>query len=457
MSHILYDFLNDSPLFLESYIRDDFSNLTDSDLSRELQRYRDYVMEHLHSLQVEIQNASTRLSVSIQGFDTTTPRNNLLKQLSLYMDAVIISDPIFKLTTVQTSTTQTLGKYLGLGVADGVDRRSLSEACTYMKSLAPLVAIDYVKFSPISLLHEPPSELFIYHSDNYFADILPHELLDYFYKKVKVYPMQRVDGGWGIFPEKKLEPCRGIAIEFDGHSENVGNFYHLFESEVVSMDEETGRVLFRQHLPDTPPEKNYFNAWVSQSVNRSAGGFMNQVLSEIYQSSSFGSMYLTTSPFVQDLLGYKLNIPGDFKSEIANLVLDLELPVLEDVSLEDLMSIRTQDGEAFHNFRIALEKNLRGLRGVHDSDQLRRELENVAHEMSEVQVNEIQTKIRTVKKTSGIDMAIATASLSAAIQSHGLSLLGLGVVLAKGYKNYTSYIRDVKQNPAYFLWRATKH
>ena len=48
-----------------------------------------------------------------------------LKQTALYLDRVIVADPLFPLTSAPTATTEAVSAYLGMPQREGVDRRHL--------------------------------------------------------------------------------------------------------------------------------------------------------------------------------------------------------------------------------------------------------------------------------------------------------------------------------------------
>lgn len=90
MSHINFDFLTES--FLFGYgLEDNFSALSDYELEKELNRYREYVISNMGEICREIIFDSRKIAVTIESF-LERPREELLKQLALYVDVVTISD-----------------------------------------------------------------------------------------------------------------------------------------------------------------------------------------------------------------------------------------------------------------------------------------------------------------------------------------------------------------------------
>lgn len=106
MSHINFDFLTESFLF-GSGLEDKFSALSDYELEKELNRYREYVISNMGEICREIISDSRKIAVTIESF-SERPREELLKQLALYVDVVTISD-----LTQSTLKAQLLSKEMG--------------------------------------------------------------------------------------------------------------------------------------------------------------------------------------------------------------------------------------------------------------------------------------------------------------------------------------------------------
>ncbi|MBN7576343.1 hypothetical protein C1H57_15150 [Clostridium sp. 2-1] len=452
MSNLLYDFLVSSELFNDNYIEEEYSKLSDKDLIKILTDYREYVL-NCKELKEELINQDSKLSIQMESFNKFLPNEELLKQLAFYMDKIIINDPIFQMTNLKNEQSKVMNNYLGLKEQKVIDRKALVEKINYMKKLTPMVVGRYVKFRPMSYFHEPPKEIPICYSDNYFSDTLPKNVLEWFKKYVKVHNLEQ-DGDSLICKfNEKLKLGRRIMIEFEGHADSMSNMYFLFETKILEYNEKTGRAKMAYRLPDTLPSEEEFNAWVNQSINRTAGGFYNSVFKEVYNASLIGSSYFTTSSFIAELLNRDIGNVNSFEQDIFNLALNLNLPIINKADINNIMNIRENDGEAFLNFRIELRKRLKELRGIKDKTELKYKLENIEQEMNEVQVHEVDNKFKQLKRNIGSDLIIGAASLATTIQSGGLSLLGAAGAIAKGYKDYSDYVSKAKDNPGYFLWK----
>ena len=145
MSHINFDFLTESFLFGPG-LEDKFSALSDYELEKELNRYREYVISNMGEICREIISDSRKIAVTIESF-SERPREELLKQLALYIDVVTISDPLFELTEKKSNSTKVMAEYYGINSDNTIDREQLVAALKYMKESTILVVCN------LSLIH----------------------------------------------------------------------------------------------------------------------------------------------------------------------------------------------------------------------------------------------------------------------------------------------------------------
>lgn len=449
MSKQLLDFVKKSSLFKANYVESQYQGWSEKKLQRELAGYRDYC---LSTISFERDRNPNNLSILVEGFRRFLPDESLLKQCALYMENIIISDPLFEQAYPRNEDHQAVNALVGMKKSE-IDRAAVASAVNYVKSLQNALKSEFVKLVPLSYLHEPPEEIPVFFPKNLFSDLLPQDLLRFFRSNAQVSPLYKTGRGWAIGQPKDLEPCRAISIHF-GDDHRSGMIYFLNQQEITSFDEDTGKVEFVVHHPSDPPEPPLFENWINQSINKTAHNVFERVFNEIGIANRMKANYLTSSTFVADLLSQDLpTSDATFHSSIMNLVLDLNLPVLEGVSLDSILEIRQKDGEVFQNFRLDLETKLRTLRQIDDTHKLKAEIENVTHELSEVQVNEVNKKIAKIKRRMVSDVFILVGGLVTIIQAEGIGIPLLSYGMSKGYQTYNEYKNEIKENPAFFLWK----
>lgn len=448
-----YGFLIDSIFFDEKSLNNKFKNETIERLAKELDDYREYCLSNYGELVAQIKGSDNPLRVTSSKAYTSIQR---LKQTALYLDQFIIDDPLFKLSDPPNQSSHAFSKYLGYEPSR-LDKESIFKAASFMWSLTPMIVADYVKPFPLSYYFERGPEIPLYYPINNNEDLLPKPLRDFFWENTVINTLIKNEEKGYMVVNKPLEPCRGIFIDFKGAEFDGSMGYHLFQTEYLPNPDEPGKYTVRQFMPDTPPEKEEFEAWVIQSVNKAAKNYHDQIFAETAISASLDSNYLCQNPFASKLLDQSLKHEDEsISSFTANQVLNLELPFLEKIDTQKLMDIRLHEQDIFTNFRIELERNFRELRNETDPKTLEMKTQNIWHELNQVQLAKIKSKIENIKQQSSVNLALGIGGLASTIATSGLSLFATALAAGKGYKSYLEYQEKVKENPSYLLWRVQK-
>jgi hypothetical protein len=226
--------------------------------------------------------------------------------------------------------------------------------------------------------------------------------------------------------------------------------------EILERDKESRTAKIRMSLPEELPDKARFEAWVIQSINQTAGHVYHRTVVENSFSYKFGASYLTNSPFMFDLLKQIVPVNDDIATNSVNAVLNMDLPFLDEVDIEVLMKIRSDEGEAFESFRKELDKQLREMRQISDPETLKKKMEDVVHELSEVQVPHMTRKLTSLKKQFFAEAGIMAGGLYGAIQTGGWTIPVAVLAAFQGYRSIVEYRAQTKENPAFFLWKTLR-
>lgn len=451
MGSITYSFLADSILFHEKNLQNNFKDITVDRLEREIQEYREFCIRNFEDLISEIKGRDSFLKVfSHQG---ETPLN-LLKQTALYIDQFIIPDPIFALSEKRSEMANVSSRYLGFDEIN-LNKETLALNARFLKNITPMIAADYVKIFPKSFYFERPEGIPITVPKDYHNDILPGEILHFLRSHAKVQSLQKSsNGGWRVLDD--LSPCRSIIVEFEKEAVSKTMIFYLFETEIMSYDEETRIATVRQTLPDSIPDRPYFDAWVNQSLNSTAKSYFDHVFIESALSASLNATYLSDSHLAHELLTKSFGATETIESYTASQLLNFELPFIENIDINKLMTVREFEADTFTNFRIELEKNFRELRTLTDEKLIKQKTENIFHELGQVQGQKIKLKVGNLRKQLGLNALIAIGGLAASVVSSGVTLGATALAIGKGFKDYNEYIEKMKENPAYLLWKVRK-
>jgi hypothetical protein len=451
MGSLVYDFLHESVLFDPGSIETAFASLSETDLQLALREYREFVLDSAAALEAEARELEGAFKVftSIGSIDVA-----MLRQCAWYVSHFVVDDPLFRLSAPRADAQEPLEQFLGLKSSASVDRQGLVDVLRDLRAITPMVAANYVKFLPVSRLFEVPRQLPITYSPTGFVEALPAELMGWLRERASVRKVE-LAGDHMVIPltNDTLEPCRIIAIQFGSDPGDLPFIFQLFQQRILGLDEATGTARFAMTLPDTPPDVAGFDAWVKQSINQAARSLFMRLMHENAVAYRLGAEYLTTSGFAAELMQQGTSPDPDIRRHTANTLLNLEVPFAPDASIERLMDIRVSDGEAFQDFRIALEKQFRELQLTTDADELRLKAGHAVHELTEVQLRAVTTQVRRLAENSALDGVIGAAGLGASFLTGGLSLVATAIAGARGLRSWHEYQTSIRQNPAFFLWR----
>lgn len=450
MANKCISFLLDSFLYLNTSVESNYSAYQDNDIIRELQRYREYVLKNLEDIQAEIKHTYDKLNISIESFGTL-PTEELYKQLVLYMDQVVIPDPLFELTEERNQLSDTVGRYIGFQKTNTFDRRKLVDVINYIKCISPLIESKFVVMLPISLIHESPKEIGINYSPTAFSDVIPTPILEQYRSIVKVYNLEKSGKGLIMDPQKALKVGTQIYVDFPDEIKTMGCMYQYMLQEVVDYDESTGLAQFRMYIPDTVEESTFYH-WVNQSINQAANHHFKEKYAELVLAHKCGCMYLTQSPLTSKILQTVIERPTK-ECEIANMAMKLDLPVINELPITDILEIRNNYGEAFHNFRDELNSKLVGLDAVSDSESFKRQLDNISYELTNIQVKDVEKECRKISRTLKLDALACTGSLITSYATGGITAVGAAAAFIKGISDIGKYYTEVQEHNGLFLWK----
>ncbi len=446
----LFDFLTESFLFRDDLVDEQFAHTPIDELERELGRYREFCIQNESALAAEVDSRNCNLTL----YEAEQVGIRELTQAALYVDQYVLQDPLFRFTAKKPESAQTLNRASICPPSNEGELRlgDLAQTLKTMKALTPMVAAGFVKFLPTSLASESPSEIPIYAPDNYFEDALPSEVLRLFKEAAQVSTV--LPSKDGCFKLQNLRPCRGINIEFKGDIENHAFMYTLHHiEEAVLKHGSSNELRVSLTLPDEPPDPAQFRVWVQQSVNQAARQLFRDTYDGAVVAASLDAAYSTHSPLRFGALRKAVRADTSVPLHTANTFLNLELPFIQEIDISRLMQIRRDEGEAFRNFRLALDHKLSSLRETSDTSAAKKLAAEAVRELTEVQLHDVELKMRSVREKLGYSALVGLVSLAAAVQNHGFSILSAAVASVPIGSAVLDYRKDVRQHPAFFLWK----
>lgn len=463
MAHINYDFLSESFLFSDTGIEDGFKEYSDTQIRSELDKYRNYILSNIDSIRNEIILDKRKIKITIESF-ISRPSEEYLKHLVLYVDCVLIADPLFELTENKNEASEVIGEYMGIKKHKEIDRLSLSEALKYMKNSTPLIVCDFVKFIPTSFIHEAPKDIPIVYDESGFRESLPEHLMTLIKNKLVVHNIKYNNGGLTITPNESLKKGTMLYLHFPEIEKRSGEIVSYQKMEPIGDIDENGHFKVAFYIPKSITDYE-FTVWLEQSRNRASMQLFDDTIKEYSYASGFNSIYLTGSELKAQILS---SVYDDSpRADIANLAMRLNLPIVEQADLITILNIREKYGESFNNFRVSLGNELIKLRNIDDANILKKRLDELSYQIHETNINAIDKDMRKIINSIKIDGSIVTGSLltsyianyNGSVASAALSLTGVcsGLfVLAKGVSGSLKEMVSIKEKPEYFLWKLDK-
>ncbi|MDQ2844639.1 MAG: hypothetical protein M3Y72_27060 [Acidobacteriota bacterium] len=445
-----YEFLADSLLFNEALLTDKFAHVSNDELEGELQRYRDFAIKEATTVEAEIESDPSNLVI----VSDEPIRLAHLTQSALYVNQYVFDDPLLPLIERLDRTADAMNQYLGMKQNEGVDRGKLARVAGLLKSATPFVAGNFLKLLPLRATRSVGEPLKINYSPTAYEDALPAEILRLFREAAVVRSMSKLEAGFRL--ESELRPGRAINIDFEGHS-GYGDFmYLLWQHDLIEMDEDTGKVRGYMTLPDEAPNPEYFAHWVKQSINQAALSLFTGIERQLGVAARLNAVVGSRSDLMFRAIQKVCEASGSVPVQTANVFLNLDLPVLADVSAETIMRIRRDEGEAFRSFRLLLDQKLSTVRQESDPEEAKKTAAYAVHELTQVRMDEIDGKMKGVKEKLAANAMVAGVSLAAAVHTAGFSLLSAAAAGVTIGRTIVEYRQDVKRNPAFFLWKVLK-
>lgn len=457
MSRHLMDFLADSYLLNPDHIESRYRLFSDAELRAELDAYLAHASKTAPERLTELADAgrdSLCTWLDMSG-DQLTASVSVLRRACLYFDVVYCAEPILALCEEPHILEESVNRLLGFD-GRGIPRLRLAEGAAYVRRLQPLIAAGCLK------LVAPPSRTSTDTAimkvgggkiSGVFPGLARGRLPDILTAELRVEPLMRTQSGWMSGPDVPAGPGRAISLSHPGHDSR--RIYTLLRDQIDSWDSDTGKVVLNRDYPeDLPPSELEYESWIQDAKRSYAGDILRRLAHEVGGAQATSSIITTESTLVAGLLSEAPPAQRRTRELVAELALRIDVPVLERLSLSQVAHLRGEGSESFVAYRTALQRQLRGLRGVTDPAVLSAKLDDVAHEFEECQLPEMVEDLRRMRKKYALEIPVSIIGLVTgfAWSPVGALLATLGVLKAASAP--ITDRRNIRAKPAYFLWRA---
>jgi hypothetical protein len=434
MGSVLYDFLSESLLFNDELLEGRYESLSQRCLAHELAKYRDFCDDNSEQIAAEAKDNKSPLKVYWNAHPSVGLDIAQLKQSAFYLDQWIIPDPLYPLTSRASDSPLVDTSPWKLPFCDAMSGM-LYTAVKAMKLLIPMVEHDYVKFLPYDSC---PSV----HTEE-----LNWPMTEEFERHVRQHAL--VEGPTGTLRKlnnKSLAP-NDLGILFEIEPKIYLDCASMSDAGVA----QPARANNDNQQLLAGDSKNLARKTLAEAATR----VMTFLQRQFRKSYEFDASFLARSQSVYDLLGLIFPGANDIQRYTSYQLVRLRLPFLRGVDISDLLRIRKNE-ESFMIFRGALEKIFAELRLENNDETIRLKAENAMHEFSEVQLPQVNSKIKQLRVKAFAEAGLGLAGFAGSVATGGVSLLATGVALAQLMKTCAEYKKEMVVNPAYFLWRVSR-
>jgi hypothetical protein len=440
----IYDFLDESILPDVGHAR-----ITDDRILAELESYRSHVAGSLSDIREGWRRRNKGPNAFVATGTKPTTDRVTLRHMALYFERAVIDDPLLSVQP-PSGGRAVLAEFISGGAASApaLDRARLAAALDFLAAVRPLVKAGFLTIAPFGNTPDPSSPLPLLYSPTAFEERVPERLREWFRSRARVHGLWRA-GDTLVSSDEPLKPTRTIGIQFDGLNQAMA--FRLMRTTPESHSDDPRHVTFTVHDADAPVSEEEFNVWVAQSINQLAGNVYADVTRDVINAASLEAMLLTDSTFVEDFLSYD----GDSvvrEHAVAELALQIQLPVLDTISESDLMRVRGNEPASLAAFRIQLDRGLSSISSERDEAEKQRKLAEFRHEMT-LRAREADLAVQRLQRAMKTDMVLGAVSLAASYFAGGLLAAGALVAARDALKRLNDYSSNALATPGHFLMK----
>lgn len=428
------DFLTESILWSDVDQEELYAALSEDELKAELARYRAYVLSQPVA-------AAGGLAATLSARERSW-NDSTVKRSALYFDEVLLPDPVLDL--IEWTREDVIAFH------DEPSRAEIVTAVRRMRALVPLVRLDRVRFIPSTVVLEPPARQLLLYSEDNFESEVPPDLRAWFRARADLRKVVVDDRGRRLvlLAPPDLETS-SIQVDF-GQLGHVHTYDHMQLLE-LNVEDRSFRSAQMQ-----PVDEASLRSWLEQSVNRSAGGLLNDTLADAELAWKLGSSLVTSCAVAAELLE-RLAIKGSSRQHSAGLA--VKLPMVEGASVEQIADLIEKEPIAFEAFRFELRALVATVREIDDPAERAVRIRAGVEKLANEQVHAVDCKVREARLSLKWDVPITAIQLAAGLV--GLfagdpTLAGLTAGFLTGGAQAMSAVKKHREHhalPGYFLWK----
>lgn len=333
-------------------------------------------------------------------------------------------------------------------------RLGVAQFVRFVRENFQLIQAGFIAFSPSHSAreeHQRKLQLLEDNADRHFlSGVMPPEVVRLYERSLSVRGIERVsDQGHMRFVSEKTLPGE-ILLELRDCLSPYTNG-HIFQHLRPLRENEDG-TLTVEITRGKPESRSAYNRWVQGVANRSIYFHYRNLLTDLSQSAQTGASLVTRCPLQGKILA-KLDAPG----QLSRRMLEVDIPFLHNLSLEDIFRIRTDYEPSVTAFRRSLRDAALAMEQASGAEAIRLLQQRFRERIADEGLDDLRQKLNAWKRQSVQDTALLT--LPAVLGYTGapaVSTLATGAIYLLhatlgAYRNH----REITRHPSWFLLRTT--
>ena len=365
-----------------------------------------------------------------------------LEEAALRLDSVASTEAMDHL--IQNRATDRLTD-IRIGVAQFV---------RFVKDHFQLIQAGFIAFTPCESVRQEQQRKMQLLQDNpdrhFLNSIMPRAVAQLYERRLTVRGVRRIsDEGHIRFVSEKTLPDE-IMLEMRDCLSPFTNGYIYQEIQPIEVNEDgTFRVRIIRGKHDN---RKGYDRWVRGATNRSIYFHYRGLLTDIGQSARAGASFVTRCPLQSKIL-QKLDAPG----RLSRRMLEVEIPFLQDLSLQDIFCIRTDYEPSVTAFRRTLRDCAVEMERASGQEEIRLLQQRFHERIMDEGLDDLRQKLTIWKRRSIQDTALlAVPAVLGYMSSPSLINMAAGAVsLLQAALGTQRHHQDVKNHPSWFLLRTT--
>ncbi len=333
-------------------------------------------------------------------------------------------------------------------------RTGVAQFVRFVREHFQLIQAGFIAFSPSHSTREEQQRKLQLLEDNadrhFLSGVMPPAVARLYERSLTIRGVERVsDEGHMRFVSEKTLPGE-ILLELRDCLSPYTNG-HIFQHLRPLSENEDG-TLTVEITRGKPENRNSYNRWVQGVTNRSIYFHYRSLLTDLSQSVQTGASLVTRCPLQGKILA-KLDAPG----RLSRRMLEVDIPFLHNLSLEDIFRIRTDYEPSVTAFRRSLRDAALDMEQASGAEAIRLLQQRFRERIADEGLEDLRQKLSAWKRQSLQDTALLAlpavlgfmgAPSVAALATGAASLLQAALGACRSHS-------EITRHPSWFLFRTS--